>query len=165
MSTEKRILLAEDDDFLRLLMQTQCEEIGFLVQAVADGEQLITAALSYQFDIIITDIQMPICDGIQAMQLLRQLGYDRPIFAMSADPVNLEGFTHTLTKPIDNQQLAEVLQQTCAQQPIPLVIDNNLNQLFYKNLHQQSLDFSHALANSYQTEMRQICHQVKGGGS
>jgi CheY-like chemotaxis protein len=165
MNTAKRILLAEDDDLLRLLVQTQCEEMGFSVQAVEDGEQLITAALSYQFDIIITDIQMPRCDGIQAMQLLRQLGYDRPIFAMSADPVAIAGFNITLTKPVEYPQLAKVLQQTSMQQPIPLVIDESLSQLFYANLRQQSQAFKQALGNSNHSLMRQICHKVKGGAA
>lgn len=165
MTTNKHILIAEDDDFLRLLLQTQCEELGLSVDTVENGELLITAALSYQYDIIITDIQMPICDGIQAMQLLRQLGYDRPIYAMSADAVTEDGFNKVLTKPINNQQLADALLQASAVQRIPLVIDDALTRLFYENLRQQSVEFNLALAERNQTLMRQICHKVKGGAA
>ncbi|WNO60025.1 response regulator [Rheinheimera sp. MMS21-TC3] len=165
MNTNKQILVAEDDDFLRLLLQTQCEELGVKVDTVENGEQLLTAALSYQYDIIITDIQMPICDGIEAMQLLRQLGYNRPIFAMSADPVTAEGFDDTLTKPVDNQHLANILLQTSSQKRIPLVIDDALTKLFYENLQQQETQFQQALAERNANLMRQICHKVKGGAA
>ncbi|MGI5309410.1 response regulator [Rheinheimera sp. WS51] len=165
MNKNKKILIAEDDDFLRLLLQTQCEELGVSVDSVENGEQLITAALSYQYDIIITDIQMPVCDGIQAMQLLRQLGYDRPIFAMSADAISAEGFTDTLTKPVDNQQLANIVLQTSSQKRIPLVIDETLTELFYENLQQQKIGFQQALTDKNATVMRQICHKVKGGAA
>lgn len=165
MNTNKQILVAEDDVFLRLLLQSQCEELGVKVDTVENGEQLITAALSYQYDIIITDIQMPICDGIKAMQLLRQLGYDRPIFAMSADPVTAEGFDNTLTKPVDNQQLADIVLHASSQKRIPLVIDDGLTQLFYENLQQQEIEFQQALAERNTSLMRQICHKVKGGAA
>ena len=165
MSTIKHILIAEDDEFLRFLLLAKCRSLGMQVESVSNGEQLISEALSYQYDILITDIQMPVCDGIQAMQILRQLGYDRPIFAMSADPITEPGFDQMLLKPVDIQALAQLVLQTSAKKRIPLVIDEQLTTLFYQNLHQLSQAFSVALQNEDSEEMRQICHKVKGGAS
>ncbi len=81
MSQPKHILIAEDDNFMRTLLEAQCRNLGMQTHAVADGAQAVTEALSYQYAINLTDIQMPVCDGLAAMQILRRLGYDRPIFA------------------------------------------------------------------------------------
>uniref|UniRef100_UPI002FDA9B02 response regulator n=1 Tax=Arsukibacterium sp. TaxID=1977258 RepID=UPI002FDA9B02 len=92
MSVNLHILIAEDDEFLSALLQAQCGSLGFSSTAVANGELAVSAALSYQYDVLLMDIQMPVCDGIAAMTLLRQLGYERPIIAMSSDDVQAEGF-------------------------------------------------------------------------
>ena len=94
MTAQKRILIAEDDSFLLSLLELQCSSLNMQTCCVGNGELLVTEALSYSFDIILTDVQMPLCDGIEAMQILRRLGYNRPIFAMSADGLECEGFDY-----------------------------------------------------------------------
>ncbi|HSG52044.1 MAG TPA: response regulator, partial [Rheinheimera sp.] len=111
MSKPLRILIAEDDNFIRTLLESQCSGMGMQVTTVEDGAQAVTEALSYQYDVILTDIQMPHCDGLTAMHMLRKLGYDRPIIAMSADPIDDDGFDIVLQKPVDMAILAKLLQQ------------------------------------------------------
>ncbi|KKO44620.1 hypothetical protein WG68_15110 [Arsukibacterium ikkense] len=165
MTTYKHILIAEDDSFLLSLLDIQCSSLNMETCCVENGEQLITEALSYQYDIILTDIQMPLCDGIQAMQILRRLGYDRPIFAMSADSLDCEGFDFILQKPVDIDQLAELFNQTPQQQKVQLQISSELTALFYQNLSQLSQDFATAIHNRDFVLMRQICHKIKGGAA
>lgn len=165
MSQQKHILIAEDDIFMRTLLEAQCRNLGMQTHAVADGAQAVTEALSYQYDIVLTDIQMPICDGQTAMQMLRRLGYDRPIFAMSADDITEDGFDQVLTKPVDIALLASLLLHTPAQQSVPLVLDTELIALFYQNLYQLKLAFCQALSAGQRDVMRQICHQIKGGAA
>ena len=165
MTTYKHILIAEDDVFLLSLLEAQCNGLNMETCCVENGEQLITEALSYKYDIILTDIQMPLCDGIQAMQILRRLGYDRPIFAMSADRINCAGFDYILQKPVDIDQLAELLSQTPQQHKVQLQISSELTALFYQNLLLLSQDFSTALHNEDLILMRQICHKIKGGAA
>lgn len=92
------LLFAEDDELLAQLFQLQAEILGYQVLWVANGDLAVQQALSYQFDLLLMDIQMPVMDGISAMQLLRQLGYDRPIIAMSAEEVPATGFDLVLKK-------------------------------------------------------------------
>ncbi len=165
MSQPKHILIAEDDNFMRTLLEAQCRNLGMQTHAVADGAQAVTEALSYQYDIILTDIQMPVCDGLAAMRILRRLGYDRPIFAMSADDIDDSGFDQVLPKPVDIQRLAELLQQTPQHQPVALILDDELVALFYQNLQQMSAEFNSALKTGQRDSMRQICHKVKGGAA
>ncbi|HEX5792546.1 MAG TPA: response regulator [Rheinheimera sp.] len=165
MSQPKHILIAEDDNFMRTLLDAQCRNLGMQTHTVTDGAQAVTEALSYQYDIILTDIQMPVCDGLTAMHMLRRLGYDRPIFAMSADDIADTGFDQVLPKPVDIQHLANLLQQTPQHQPVALVLDNDLTALFYQNLQQLSADFSRALNAGQRDTLRQICHKIKGGAA
>jgi len=161
----KHILIAEDDNFLLSLLELQCSSLNMQTGCVENGEQLITEALSYQYDVILTDIQMPLCDGIQAMQILRQLGYDRPIFAMSADNLDCEGFDCILQKPVDIDQLAGLCEKTPQQHKVQLQINSELTSLFYQNLAQLRQDFTTALEQEDFATMRQICHKIKGGAA
>ena len=165
MKAEKRILIAEDDTFIRTLLEAQCTGLGMQCHVVGDGAQAVTEALSYQYDVILTDIQMPVCDGIAAMQMLRRLGYDRPIFAMSADEIDEDGFDQVLHKPVNIQALAQLLQQTQAQPSVALVLDSALTALFYQNLHQLSQEFAQALHSGQREKLQQICHKIKGGAA
>ncbi|MBV2130852.1 response regulator [Arsukibacterium indicum] len=165
MTSSKQILIAEDDSFLLSLLELQCSSMNMQTCCVENGEQLIAEALSYQYDIILTDIQMPLCDGIQAMQILRRLGYDRPIFAMSADSLDCAGFDCILQKPVDIDQLAGLCDQTPQQHKVQLQINSELTDLFYQNLAQLSQDFTTALQQQDVTTMRQICHKIKGGAA
>ena len=165
MSQTKHILIAEDDTFMRTLLEAQCRNLGMQTHSVADGAEAVTEALSYQYDILLTDIQMPVCDGLTAMRMLRRLGYDRPIFAMSADDIEDDGFDKVLTKPVDIQLLASLLLQTPGHSAVDLVLDDELVTLFYQNLRQLSTEFSQALNAGQRDVLRQICHKIKGGAA
>jgi len=97
--------------------------------------------------------------------MLRRLGYERPIFAMSADDIADAGFDQVLPKPVDIALLATLLQQTPPQQSIELVLDEELIALFYHNLQQLSVEFRQALTTGEREIMRQICHKIKGGAA
>jgi DNA-binding NarL/FixJ family response regulator len=82
-----RILVADDNDFMRhcirlLLTREGCE----IVDAVADGEELVASAASTPHDLVITDIHMPCMNGLQATReiLLRHAG-SRVILLTSDD--------------------------------------------------------------------------------
>src|SRR3990167_9247471 len=112
------LLFAEDDELLAQLFQLQAENAGYQVVWAENGDVAVQQALSYQFDLIFMDIQMPILDGVSAMQMLRQLGYDRPIIAMSAEDVAKDGFDVVLKKPL---QWPEVQQQLTKFKAIPSI--------------------------------------------
>lgn len=72
----KKILVVEDDaDFLSIL-QTKLSSEGFLVVVARDGQEGLAATEKEKPDLIFTDILMPVLDGIQMAQKIRQTDKD-----------------------------------------------------------------------------------------
>jgi CheY-like chemotaxis protein len=157
-----RLILAEDDDFLRQLLQMQCERMGAIVAPVCDGEAAVSLALSYEYDILLMDIHMPKCGGIQAMTILRQLGYDRPIVAMSADDVEAEGFSSVLKKPLTEQALQQLLQQETHHPALELVVSADLLQQFLQGLILTEQQLEQACQTKDWPELQRLSHKLKG---
>src|SRR5258708_32406242 len=60
-----RILLAEDDDNMRVFLKRALERAGHQVSAVGDGEAALTLAGEGAFDLLLADVVMPGIDGIE----------------------------------------------------------------------------------------------------
>src|SRR4051812_1911267 len=79
-NTPLRVLLAEDDADMRELVADALSRDGFEVVAVPDGGRLlVTIGRAYasgrayeDYDLIVSDIRMPICDGIRILEELRK---------------------------------------------------------------------------------------------
>lgn len=111
-----RILLAEDQNDTRQLLVRMLQHAGLEVTAVENGELLVETALTGDFDLILSDIQMPKMDGIAAIALLRAAGIDTPCVALTANTMTHEvqtylaaGFATHLAKPVDRNKFAAVL--------------------------------------------------------
>lgn len=66
------ILVAEDDPINRLTIRSLLKKEGHTVLCVNDGRQALEALRLYPFDCLITDIQMPVMDGVEAAQRIRE---------------------------------------------------------------------------------------------
>ena len=78
-----KILLAEDDDSMRLFLAAALRRAGHEIQDYADGESALSALEREVFDLLLTDIVMPGLDGIKAAQLAANLDYKPKIILMS----------------------------------------------------------------------------------
>ncbi len=105
-----RILVADDDELNRMLIDAAMTKLGYHVTTVADGRAALEAARAAAFDAIILDIQMPVMDGLKAQKAIREEGLSRgkPVVAITADvvPENVErylaeGFDACLSKPFE----------------------------------------------------------------
>lgn len=83
-----RILLAEDDAAMRTLLVEALEEEGYEVVEAEDGYDLLErigdAWLSDGYDLVLSDIRMPGCSGLQALEALREQDWSTPILFMTA---------------------------------------------------------------------------------
>ena len=84
-----RLLLAEDNAINQLVAQTMLKKLGYTVETVNNGEEAIKALEEKYYDLILMDCQMPVIDGYQATQNIRQLAgsasqQDIPIVALTA---------------------------------------------------------------------------------
>src|SRR5215813_12513706 len=87
-SRRYKILVVDDDQNLRLTLTELLLLEGYAVITARDGDEGYLQAMAHQPDLIITDLDMPIIDGIELARLLRrQRGKiaDIPIIALSAN--------------------------------------------------------------------------------
>ncbi|MBB2912930.1 response regulator NasT [Streptosporangium becharense] len=69
MSTQRRVVIAEDEALIRLDLKEMLEEEGYAVVAeAADGETAVKLAMEHRPDLVILDVKMPVLDGISAAE-------------------------------------------------------------------------------------------------
>lgn len=92
LDEKQMILVVEDDQNIRVTLTELLRLQGFDVITARDGDEGFSQAIQHQPDLVITDLNMPILDGVELARLIRredgQLG-TVPIIALSA---NLEAF-------------------------------------------------------------------------
>ncbi len=69
INATKKILLVEDEDFIRELYVRQLTKEGFVVKSAADGQTGLAMLKAETFDLLLLDIMLP---GINGLQLLRE---------------------------------------------------------------------------------------------
>jgi signal transduction histidine kinase/ActR/RegA family two-component response regulator len=125
-----KILLAEDNRVNQLLVVRLLQARGHQVMVVGDGQAALNALEEQSFDLILMDIQMPEMDGLEATRILRkreQKGVrSAPIIAMTAHAMKGDrdkcieaGMTGYISKPIQPEQLFELMEDVMAQAPTP----------------------------------------------
>ena len=83
--SEKRLLLAEDDELLASLLKYRMEKAGYIVDLVYDGKQLKSRLAERMPDIIVSDIMMPYFSGIELIDHVRnELKLSVPIIIISS---------------------------------------------------------------------------------
>ncbi|MEZ4513307.1 MAG: response regulator [Chloroflexota bacterium] len=114
----RRILVADDTAQNRALLQRLLADLGFIVETAVDGFTAIAQATATHPDLILMDIVMPGCNGLEATRQIRQQPEPQPtvIVAVSAN-VSAQGRQEALAagcndflpKPIDVAQLLDAL--------------------------------------------------------
>lgn len=83
-STPTQVLIAEDDKFLRNVLQAKLAAEGFAVHIAADGEEALAAIAAATPDILLLDIIMPKKNGFDVLEALRLKGRpDIPVVILS----------------------------------------------------------------------------------
>lgn len=68
MDAKKRVLIVEDDQFLREFYQELLESEGMIVDTAPDGEVAMAKVHEGAFDLILLDIMLPKKDGLQVLK-------------------------------------------------------------------------------------------------
>ena len=121
MDAPPRVVIADDDDDIRELLEVAAQRAGFeLISAHGDGRSALTAAIDADADVALLDIAMPELTGIEVTEQLRGARTDgRPrimlISASVEDSVlaagRLAGADDVMAKPFSVRQLSERLRQ------------------------------------------------------
>jgi len=79
-----KILIAEDDRELRRLFAHVLIKNGYSVKEVGNGKEALDALDNDYFDLIISDIMMPVMDGYELVRTLREVGNNTPVMMITA---------------------------------------------------------------------------------
>jgi two-component system OmpR family response regulator len=79
-----RVLVAEDDEGLRSVLERGLRESGYAVDAVEDGELALRYLDTYEYEVAILDWRMPKVSGLEVIQRLRRRGSALPILMLTA---------------------------------------------------------------------------------
>jgi len=121
--TGLNILLAEDNDMIRILTEEQLSEQGATVFSGVDGQQALALYQQHQIDIVISDAFMPNIDGFELIKTLRQSGFTNLIVAVTAATVGHErtqlsdaGANEVLSKPFNIPKFLALVEKYSRQQ-------------------------------------------------
>ena len=127
--TNKRILLAEDNELNAEIAIALLEETGAIVEVAKDGIECVDKVRNHDsnyYDLILMDIQMPNLNGYEATKMIRKLSDSKkarlPIIAMTANAFEEDrmqafkaGMNGHLTKPIDIHKLMDTVSMALNQ--------------------------------------------------
>lgn len=125
----RRILVAEDQETNRWLIERQLERLGFSVAAVPDGQAALTAFEAGGYDLLITDCHMPEMDGTELTRLIRGIEEALcrprlPVLGLTADVTQqtreeclAAGMDDVVAKPINLSRLHAAIVRIVMQRP------------------------------------------------
>jgi PAS domain S-box-containing protein len=170
-SKDMKVLYVEDDVALRQELQVLLSDIFSLVCVAKDGQEGIEKLKNMEFDIVITDIRMPVMNGITMIQNLKKAYPRLPIIVLSAhneieyllELINL-GIQHFITKPLRSEQLFEVLHK------VSMVLYHEKELVLYKeelevankkleklvNIQSKNINFKTSMLNSYRKAIYEV---------
>ncbi len=114
-----RVLLVEDAPFLRYAFGRLLRLHGFDVKEVNDGREALASVEDFHPQLVLTDLMMPVMDGVELIRRLRELPEtsEIPIVAITADgneqterQAREAGAVDFIMKPIDLPSLLERLK-------------------------------------------------------
>ncbi|MCL2759086.1 MAG: ATP-binding protein [Treponema sp.] len=109
----KRVLVVDDVESNLYVVKGLLSPYGLHIETAMNGIEAIEKIKNYgDFDVIFMDHMMPKMDGFEATKIIREMGYTRPIVALTANVVSgqeerflLNGFDGFIAKPIDSREL------------------------------------------------------------
>ena len=107
-----KILFVEDDKDLNMLTTSHLKKSGFTVTSTYNGLDALMELENQKFDMIISDIMMPLCDGFELAKRVREQNTEIPILFMTArmDKPSKQigyqiGIDDYIVKPVDLDEL------------------------------------------------------------
>jgi CheY-like chemotaxis protein len=134
-----RILLVDDSQVNRLLIQIYLKDGRYQLEDAENGEIAVAKLKAEKYDVVLMDMQMPIMDGLEATRKVREWERERglsrtPILALTASALEEDvrraldaGVDAHITKPITKDALVAAIKDSVASQPEiprPLSLDS-----------------------------------------
>ena len=115
---DKTILIADDDDNLRRVLEFQLEEAGYKVLSAGDGLEALDLFTSSEIDSVITDLRMPNLSGLELLEKIKALDPETPVVVVTAfgevetavAAVKAGAFDY-ITKPFNRDEILLTLER------------------------------------------------------
>ena len=154
------ILVADDNEVNRRLIQYALASLGYSASLVENGLEAVNAVREGNFDLVLMDMQMPVMDGLTATRNIMsdETISNRPrVIAMTANVMpedrircteaGMDGF---LAKPIDIKQVSVELRRTKSRQPESTMLNTESN-IDASNIVTSNIDASNTDASKLDT--------------
>lgn len=124
------VLVAEDNQINQWILQEQLRLLGCAAEVEPNGESALARRDLMAFDLVLTDLNMPVVNGYELARTLRDRGYKNPIIGITAAAYSAEkdrsqaaGMDNLLLKPISaatlHQAITEALRAAGGGHPAP----------------------------------------------
>lgn len=171
-----RILVAEDNPVNQAIIQEQLEALGCTVTLADNGEQAMHLWQPQAFDLVLTDVNMPLMNGYELARTLREHDPQLPIIGVTANAMREEGMrclavgmNAWLVKPLSLQTLRAQLIKLCRPtvRVLPAVIDTvqmseKMRPLFVSSVQHDLQRISAALEQRDCRRLAETLHSVAG---
>lgn len=134
MSEKLRVLVVDDNEEFCKNVTDILELKGYEVVSAYDGFKGLEAVKENGFDLVLMDIKMPVMDGVEAYRKIKEIAADTPVIMVTAFTVEdlirealQQGAYGSLKKPIDFDQLLELIEQATGKGTMILVADDDEN--------------------------------------
>jgi len=131
-----KILVVEDDIFIRKLIVKYLSTYGFQMFESSNGKEALNLCEEQFIDLVITDVMMPVVDGLELTNILRSNHPDLPILMLTAlesisdkEKGFISGTDDYLVKPVDLKEL--LLRVKALLRRYKIVSENKIE---YKNI-------------------------------
>lgn len=174
-----RILVAEDNPINQAIIKEQLEALGCSVTLAANGEQALLLWQPQAFDLVLTDVNMPLMNGYELARTLRAHDPQLPIIGVTANAMREEGvrclavgMNAWIVKPLSLQTLRAQLVKLCKVkapvEPPPEPFDDHvqlsdkMRPLFISSVQQDLQRLGAALAQRDARALAQLLHSAAG---
>ncbi|MEM7791214.1 MAG: ATP-binding protein, partial [Verrucomicrobiota bacterium] len=162
----RKVLIADDMDFNRMIARELFERVGVEVDEASDGREALEKLLSQNYVIAILDINMPLMNGIDAVEdyLAEKPESKTILIALSAQTNNemelqcLEaGFKHFMQKPLEPFKLEETLDLSIPDKVKPKTfLDSSLMDYLAQDNHEAKNRLQQRYQESFQEELANL---------
>lgn len=112
-----KVLVADDDRFIRQLLRETLEEANLEIQVVESGGEVLRRILKQKFHILFLDIYMAGLDGLDVIPLVKEIDPELPIVVITGDTsatirhrTRALGADYHLTKPLDPGEVKNLVK-------------------------------------------------------
>jgi len=80
----KKILVVDDEEYIRELYRDELAEEGYLVELAEDGQEALGKMGTFRPDLVTLDVKMPGLDGIEVLRRIREKDESVPVLLVTA---------------------------------------------------------------------------------